>query len=74
MREAQSFEWSFLCVSDTGFHFSFAIGIFNPARHGHDPVVCEHIAKQGVENGIVDVRNDDSLAQIIEHHQARTPT
>jgi hypothetical protein len=61
-------------VSDTRFHFSFAIGIFNPAGHGHDAVVCEHIPKEWIESGIVDVRYDDSLAQIIEHHDARAPT
>src|SRR5579864_3077004 len=72
--EALAFERSFLCVSDTRFHFSFSIGIFNPARHGHRAVVCKHIPKKWIESGIVDVRYDDSLAQIIEHHDARTPT
>jgi hypothetical protein len=60
--EAQTFERSFLCVSDTRFYFSFSIGIFNPARHGHDAVVGEHIPKEWIESGIVDVRYDDSLA------------
>ena len=72
--EAQSFERSFLCVPHARFHFPFAIGIFDPARHGHDAVVCEHIPKQWIESGIVDVRSDDALAQIIENHDARTPT
>src|SRR5208282_1537823 len=72
--EALAFEWSFLRVSDTRFYFPLAIGIFNPARHRHHAVVCEHIAKKWIECGIVDVRNEDSLAQIIEHHDARTPT
>ena len=72
--EALAFERSFLRVSDTRFHFSFAIGIFNPARHSHDAVVCEHISKEWIESGIVNVRNDDSFAQIIENYQTRTPT
>ena len=71
---SQTFQRSFLRVSDTRFYFSFAIGIFNPARHSHDAVVCEHISKQRVECGIVNVRNDDFLAQIIENYQTRTPT
>ena len=72
--EAQSFERSFLSVSDARFHFPFAIGIFDPAGHGHDAVVRKHIPKEWIESGIVDVRNDDALAQIIENHHARTPT
>jgi len=72
--EAQAFERSLLRVSDTCFHFSFAIGIFNPARHGHDTVMCEHVPKKWIESGIVDVRNEDSFTKIIENHQARAPT
>src|SRR5258708_15492340 len=72
--EAQSFERRFLGVSDARLHFPFAIGILDPARHGYHAVVCEHVPKKWVERGIVDVRNDDSLAQIVENHQARTPS
>src|SRR6266446_6818766 len=61
-------------MSDPCFHFSFAIGILNPAGHGHNTVVREHIPKEWIESGIVNISNDDSLAQIIEHHDARTPT
>jgi hypothetical protein len=66
--KAQSFERSLLRVSDTCFHFSFAIGIFNPARHGHNTVMCEHVPKKWIERGIVDVRNGDSFTEIIENH------
>ena len=61
-------------MSDPGFHFSFAIGILNAAVHGHDTVVRQHIPKQWIESGIVNVSNDDSLAQIIENYDPRTPT
>ena len=72
--EAQTFERSLLRVSDTCFHFSFAIGIFNPAGHGHDAVVCQHIPKEWIESRVVDVSDDYALAEIIEYHDARTPT
>ena len=41
--KALSFERCFLRVADTGFHFPFAIGILDPARHGHHAIVREHI-------------------------------
>jgi hypothetical protein len=72
--EAQTFERGLLCVSDTRFHFSFAIGILDPAGHGHHAVVCEHIPKEWVKSRIVDVSDDYALPQIVENHQARTPT
>jgi hypothetical protein len=59
-------------VSDTRFYFSFTIGVFNPARHGYNAVVRQHIPKKWVESGIVDIRNDDSFAQIVENYQTRT--
>jgi hypothetical protein len=36
--------------------------------------VSEHIPKEWIERGIVDVSDDDSLAQVVENHYARTST
>jgi hypothetical protein len=59
-------------MSDTCLHFSFAIGILNPAGHGHDTVVREHIPKEWIESGIVNIRKDHSFAQIIQNYDPRT--
>ena len=61
-------------MSDRCFHFSFAIGILNPAGHGHDTVVRKHIPKKWVESGIVNVRSEHALAQIVEHYNAHAAT
>jgi hypothetical protein len=36
--------------------------MLNPARHGHDAVVSEHVAVEGIEGGIVDVGDQHALA------------
>ena len=68
--EAQTFEWRFLRVTDTGLDFAFAIWILDAARHGDGAVVGEHIAIERVERRIVDVGDEHALAQIVEHDNA----
>src|SRR6266404_7958523 len=43
-------------------------------RQGHGAVMLKHIAVQRVERGVVDVRSEYALAQIIQHHNAGAAT
>jgi hypothetical protein len=40
-------------------------------RQSDGTVVCQHVAVQRVQRGIVDVGSEDTLAKIVEHHHAR---
>jgi hypothetical protein len=57
-------------VPDARFDFAFAIRIADATRQGDHAVVREHIAIQGIERGIVDVRGDDAFAEIVEDDHA----
>jgi hypothetical protein len=41
--KAHSLQRRFLGVGDTGFDFTFSIGVFDPTWHGHDAVMGQHI-------------------------------
>jgi hypothetical protein len=69
--EAQTFQRCFLRVTDAGFDFAFAVGILNAAGHGHRAVVRQHVAIERIQSGIVNVRDEHALAQIVEHDDAR---
>jgi hypothetical protein len=71
--EAQTFQRGSLRVADTGLNFAFAIWILDPTRHGDCAVVCEHIAVEGIERGIVDVGDENALAQIVENDDVGGP-
>ena len=59
-------------MSDAGLDFSFAIGIFDPARQSDSAVVSQHVAIEWIQSGIVDVGDEHAFAQVIEHDDART--
>ena len=61
-------------MPDARFDFPFAIRILNAARHGDGTVVCEHVAVQRIERGIVDVGDEHALAQVIQHDDASHAT
>ena len=69
--EALTLERGFLRMSDAGFDFTFSIRISDPARHSHHAVVGEHIPKERIERGLVDVGSEHAFAQIVEHDHAR---
>src|SRR5579885_1884217 len=71
--EALSFEWSLLCMSDTGLDFAFPIRVLHSARKGCDTVVLQHVTVQRIERGLINVWREHALAQIIEHHHASGP-
>jgi hypothetical protein len=62
------------CVSDPRFDFPFAIRIVDPARQCHHAIVGEHIPKQRVDGGIVDIRDQHAFFQIVEDHNPGTTT
>jgi hypothetical protein len=45
--------------------------ILNPARHGDRAVVREHVAIEWIESGMINVGDEHTLAQIVEHGDAR---
>jgi hypothetical protein len=61
-------------MADAGFYFSFSIWISHSAGHGDHAVVGQQIAIERVESGIVNVRSEHALAQIVEHHNAHAAT
>jgi hypothetical protein len=71
--EAQALQRRFLRVANAGFDFALAIGILDATRHGDRPIVGEYLAIERVERGIVDVGDEDALAEIVEHYDARGP-
>jgi len=46
-------------MTDAGFAFALGIGIADAARQRGNAVLREHVAVQGIERGIVDVRGED---------------
>src|SRR5215468_11500621 len=72
--EAHSFQWCFLRVGDTRFHFPFAIGVANAARHRDDAVVRQYITEQRIDRWIVDVWSENALFQVIENQDATRAT
>jgi hypothetical protein len=72
--ETHPFERRSLGVADPRFHFPFAIRILDPARQRHHAVVCEHVSKQWVDGGIVDIGNRHAFLQVVENYDSRTTT
>src|SRR2546426_8617292 len=68
--EAQALERRLLRVPDGRLDFALAIWIPDPTGQRHGAVVGEHIAVQWVERGIVDVRREHALLEVIEHDDA----
>ena len=69
-----SFERCFLRMTDAGFNLTFAIRVAHPAGHGDHAVVGQQITVERIERGIVNVRSEHALAQIVEHHDPHTAT
>src|SRR5271166_1531133 len=63
-----------LCVADAGFNFSFSIWILDPTGQRYGAIVCQDVAIERIQSGIVDVRDEDALAQIIQNHDTRRAT
>jgi hypothetical protein len=53
--EPQAAQRRLLRMPDPGFDFPFAIRISDPTRERDDAVVCEHVAIERIERGVVDV-------------------
>jgi hypothetical protein len=69
--EALTLQRRFLRVADAGFDLPFPVRISHAARQSDRAVMLQHIAIQRVDLGIVDVRRQHALAQIVEHHHPR---
>src|SRR6266404_1957115 len=63
-----------LCVADTGFNFSFAIWLLDPTGQGDRAIVCQDVAIERIQSGIIDVRDEYALAQIIQDDDPRSAT
>ncbi len=64
--EVASLQRGVLRVTDGVLHTALAIGIGDPGRIGHGPVVRQHRCIQRVELGLVEVGLDDTLLEIIQ--------
>src|SRR5206468_3046741 len=63
--EAQAFEGA-LRVPDGRLHLAFAIGIADATGQRDDAVVRQHVAVERIESGVVDVRREHALTEIVE--------
>ena len=61
-----------LRVADGCFDLALAVGVADAARQGHGPVVGQHVAVERIERGVVDVRSEDALLEVVEHDDADT--
>jgi hypothetical protein len=57
-------------MADAGLDFALAIWVLGATGHGDRTVMREHIAVERIESGIVDVRDEHALAQIVEDDDA----
>ena len=64
--EAQPVQRRLLRVTDARFDFPLAIGIADATRQRDHAVMREHVAIERIERGIVDVRRQHALFQIVE--------
>ena len=68
--EAEAAQRRFLGMADGGFDLALAVGIADPARQGDDAVVGKYVAVERIERGVVDVRGEDALLEVVEHDDA----
>jgi hypothetical protein len=54
-----------LGVANARFNFSFSIRVLDPTGQSDRAIVCQDVAIERIQNGIIDVRDEDALAQII---------
>jgi hypothetical protein len=59
-------------VADARLYFPFSVRISDPARQRHHAIVSEHIAKQWIDGGIVDVGKQHTFFQVGEDHDSWT--
>ena len=64
----------FLAMPTPDSTFPLRSCIPDPARQSHHAIVGEHIAKQWINRGIVNVRNQDAFFQVVENDDSRTAT
>jgi len=62
----------FQTLGDSGFDFSFVIGIFDSARQGHSSVVGEYVAIERIQGGRVNIGDQHTFFQVIEYDDAGT--
>src|ERR1700677_2754697 len=55
-----------LGVADTRLNFSISIWVLDPTRQSDGAIVRQDVAIERIQNGIIDVRDEDALAQIIQ--------
>ena len=70
--EAETAQRRLLRVADGGFDLALAVGVADAARQGHGPVVGQYVAVERIERGVVDVRSEDALLEVVEHDDADT--
>jgi hypothetical protein len=61
-------------MTDARFNFSFSIRILDPTGQGYRAIVCQDVAIERIQSGIIDVRDEHALAQIIQDDDPRSAT
>ena len=68
--EALALQRRLFGMANAGFDFTFSIWILS-ARQGDHAVVCQNIAIQWIQTGIVDVGDQNTFFQIVQNHDSR---
>jgi hypothetical protein len=71
--EAQTLQWCFLSVADAALHLPFPVRMPDAAGQGRRSIMLEHVTIKRVQRRIVNIGSDDSLPQIVEHHDFGDP-
>ena len=69
--EAQSVQRRALRMANARFDFAFAIRIAHATWEADDPIVREHVAIDGIERRVVDVRREHAFFESVEDDEAR---
>ncbi len=72
--ESLPFQRCLLGMSNAGFHLAFAIRIAHATGHRDGAIVCQHVAIEWIDAGVVDVWREYAFLQVVEHYDSGRST
>jgi hypothetical protein len=63
-----------LGMANARLNFSFSIWILDPTGQGDRAIVRQDVAIERIQSGIIDVRDEHALAQIVQDDDPRSAT
>ena len=60
-------------MGNAGLYLALSIRIPHPARQRDSSVMRQHVLIKRIERRIVNIRSEDSFAQVVEHHDPGDP-